>query len=130
MAKIVLADDDEDLRELYAVALERAGHAIYSAVNGREALDAVRRVRPDLLLLDLWMPEMDGLAVLNALRHDPAAASLRIVILSNLSDSDSRLEAFEAGASYYLVKDCAIDVIVSSIEAALNSGTDAGGSSR
>lgn len=130
MATIVLADDDDDLRELYAIALRTAGHAIHMAVNGREALDAVRTVRPDLLLLDLWMPEIDGLGVLNALRHDPEAATLRIVVLSNLDDSDSRLEAFEAGASHYLVKDCALAEVISSIETALNPGIDAGGPCR
>ncbi len=104
MPTIVLADDDDDLRDLYATLLRASGLSVLEARDGREALQLVRETRPALLLLDVWMPELTGFDVLDALRHDPAGTTLRVVMVSNLGDADSRLEAFEAGASGYLVK--------------------------
>ncbi len=104
MARIVLADDDDDLRAVYRTVLRAAGHEVWEAVDGRAAIDLVRARRPDLLLLDIWMPALNGFEVLDALRHDPAGVRLKIVVVSNLADADARLEAFEGGACDYLVK--------------------------
>jgi DNA-binding response OmpR family regulator len=104
MAKIVLADDDDDLRAVYSAALRAEGHEVWEAVDGREAIQQTQTRRPDLLLLDIWMPALNGFEVLDALRHDSAGIHLRIVVVSNLADAEARLEAFEAGACEYLVK--------------------------
>ncbi len=104
MASIVLADDDEDLRAVYGPFLRSAGHTVLEAAGGAEALELVRSRRPDLLILDVWMPRVNGFDVLEALRYDPAATGLKILMLSNLGDADTRLECFEMGASEYLVK--------------------------
>ncbi len=104
MAKIVVADDDSDLSEVYSIALRTSGHEVLTARDGEEAIRMVRQHRPSVLLLDVWMPTMTGFDVLEALRHDSAGSRLKIVMISNLSDADSRLEAFEAGATAYLVK--------------------------
>ena len=104
MASIVLADDDEDLRAIYAPSLRAAGHSVREAPGGLEALEAVREHRPTLLILDVWMPRFNGFEVLAALRHDPASSGLKIMMLSNLGDADTRLECFEMGAADYLVK--------------------------
>jgi DNA-binding response OmpR family regulator len=104
MASIVLADDDEDLRAVYAPCLRSAGHTVWEASGGFEALALVRHHRPVLLILDVWMPKCNGFEVLEALRHDPASTGLRVLMLSNLGDADTRLECFEMGASDYLVK--------------------------
>jgi len=104
MASIVLADDDEDLRAIYAPCLRAAGHSVWEAPGGAEAIDLVRRHRPDLLVLDVWMPRVNGFEVLEALRHDSASSALAILMLSNLGDADTRLECFEMGAADYLVK--------------------------
>ncbi len=103
-ASIVLADDDEDLRAVYAPCLRTAGHIVWEAPGGSEALDLVRRHRPALLILDVWMPRVNGFEVLEALRHDPASTGLKVLMLSNLGDADTRLECFEMGAGDYLVK--------------------------
>ena len=121
MASLVLADDDEDLRDVYGCALAAAGHQILHARDGREALDMVRAKRPSLLLLDLWMPHLTGFDVLEALRHDPAGCFLRVIVVSNLADADSRLEAFEAGATEYLVKGRTLAEIVAVVERTLAS---------
>ncbi len=104
MASIVLADDDEDLRAIYAPCLRSAGHTVWEAPGGREALELVRRHRPNLLILDVWMPQVNGFEVLESLRHDPASSALKILMLSSLGDADTRLECFEMGAADYLVK--------------------------
>ena len=119
MATLVLADDDDDLREVYCRALRAFGHVVFEARDGRMALEVVREVRPALLLLDLWMPNLTGFDVLDALRHDPAGARLKIIVVSNLSDADSRLEAFEAGATEYLVKGRSLFEMIALVERTL-----------
>jgi sigma-B regulation protein RsbU (phosphoserine phosphatase) len=104
MASIVLADDDEDLRAIYAPLLRSAGHAVWEASGGVEAVELVRQHRPGLLVLDVWMPGFNGFEVLEALRHDPASNGLKVLMLSSLGDADTRLECFEMGASDYVVK--------------------------
>ena len=101
---IVLADDDSDLRAVYALCLRRAGYHVVEVADGVEALESARAHRPALLLLDLWMPGLNGFEVLGRLREDPAAAPMRVVMLSCVADADSRLECFGAGADGYLVK--------------------------
>ena len=104
MTSIVLADDDEDLRAIYAPLLRSAGHAVWEASGGAEAVELVRQHRPRLLVLDVWMPGFNGFEVLEALRHDPASSGLKVLMLSSLGDADTRLECFEMGASDYVVK--------------------------
>lgn len=104
MGSIVLADDDEDLRAVYAPLLRARGHEVREAPGGLEALELVREHRPGLLILDVWMPRCNGFEVLERLRRDPLAARMKVLMLSNLGDADTRLECFEMGAADYLVK--------------------------
>lgn len=104
MATIVLADDDPDLRGVYATYLRAVGHEVWEANDGLEAMNLVRAHRPVLLLLDLWMPSLNGFEVIDALRHDPTGLKLKIVVISNMADADARLAAFAGGAAEYLVK--------------------------
>jgi len=103
-AIIVLADDEPDLRSIYAACLRNEGYEVWEASDGREALDLVEAHRPALLLLDVWMPILNGLEVVEHLRNDPLSGLMRVVMLSNLGDSDTRLEGFSAGAADYWVK--------------------------
>ncbi len=119
-ATIVLADDDDDLRAIYTQSLQSAGHTILEARNGLEAVQLVRKHRPALLLLDLWMPDMDGLQVLEALRHDPAADQLKVVMFSIQNDADSRLESFGIGAIDYMIKGMPLAEVRDRIEGFLN----------
>ncbi len=116
MASIVLADDDEDIRAIYAPFLRSSGHTVWEATGGLEALDLVRKHRPDLLILDVWMPRFNGFEVLEALRHDPVSTGMKIVMLSNLGDADTRLESFEMGASDYLIKGLALADLCARVE--------------
>ena len=94
---IVLADDEPILRTIYAEALRRAGFQVQEASDGREALALIAADAPALLILDAWMPDVNGFEVLDSLRHDPSAMGTKIVMFSNLDDSDSRLEGFSSG---------------------------------
>jgi DNA-binding response OmpR family regulator len=116
MVSIVLADDDEDLRSIYAPLLRSAGHIVREASGGSDALELVREHRPGLLILDVWMPGFNGFEVLEALRHDPASSGLKVMMLSNIGDADTRLECFEMGATEYIVKGLALVDLQAKIE--------------
>ena len=115
-AILVLADDDAELRAVYAPCLRAVGHTVLEASNGQEAIELVRSRSPGLLLLDIWMPGLNGFEVLDALRYDPSSAGLKVVVLSNLGDADSRLEAFEAGANAYFVKGIGLGDLIAEID--------------
>ena len=103
-ATIVLADDEEDLRAVYGATLREAGYQVWEAADGAEAIRAVREHRPDLLLLDVWMPILNGFEVVEAMRHDPLSGSVKVVMLSCVDDADSRLEGFSVGVADYWIK--------------------------
>ena len=108
MGLIVLVDDDDDIRAVYGPFLRSAGHDVWEAPGGLEALELVRKHRPGLLILDVWMPRCNGFEVLERLRHDPLSSQLKILMLSNLGDADTRLECFEMGVTDYIVKGLAL----------------------
>ena len=107
-ATVVLAEDDPDLRAMYALCLRRAGHVVWEAADGAQALALVRSRSPQLLLLDIWMPILNGLEVLERLTGVPEAVGLKVVVLSHQSDADSRLEGFALGVVDYWTKDMSV----------------------
>jgi DNA-binding response OmpR family regulator len=119
-ATIVLADDDEDLRTVYALALRQRGYHILEAADGWCALDLIRRQRPALVLLDLWMPGLNGFEVLDQLRHDPAAGLAKVLMLSCRDDADSQLGCLSAGAVAYLVKGLPLSKLLEYVDRALS----------
>ena len=102
--RILLAEDDRFLRKAAETALKRQGFAVLAAVDGEEALRMARAEPPDLILLDLIMPKLQGFEVLRALKADPATAAIPVIILSNLGQDGDVKQAMEAGAVAYLVK--------------------------
>jgi DNA-binding response OmpR family regulator len=106
---ILVADDDRDLRSAYASSLRRAGHIVWEAADGGEALHLVRTHSPELLLLDIWMPVMNGLEVLEYLRGDNKAAGAKVVVLSQRDDADTHLEGLALGIEDYWTKDLSPD---------------------
>jgi DNA-binding response OmpR family regulator len=103
-SRILIVDDEEDLRSLIAVALTRDGHSVTQAANGVEALLALKRELPDLMILDLRMPEMDGYAVLAKVRAEPAFRGLTVLILSGQHQPEDLEKGLELGADEYLFK--------------------------
>ena len=116
---IVIADDEPDLRAIYAEVLRREGHEVHVAVDGDGAVSLVLEHGPTLLLLDVWMPVTNGLEVLDRLRNEPDAAGTKVIMLSNLSDADTRLVGFSAGATDYWVKGLALDEFRDRVRAVL-----------
>ena len=103
-AKILAVDDEPELTDLIQFHLVRAGHEVTTAANGWEAIDAVRRNRPDIILLDLMLPDLDGFGVCEILRRDPLTATIPIIIISAWASPDSRHLGLELGALDYITK--------------------------
>jgi CheY-like chemotaxis protein len=101
---VLVADDDEDILALVKAVLERSGHEVMTAGDGVEALALVRDRRPDLAVLDVSMPELDGLEVLRRLREDEATSELPVVLLSARAQEADVARGFAAGASAYIRK--------------------------
>jgi two-component system, OmpR family, alkaline phosphatase synthesis response regulator PhoP len=101
---ILSVDDEPDVIDLISFHLTRAGYNVLTAATGREALETIRTRRPDLVLLDLMLPDIDGFGVCEILRRQPATATIPIVIISAWSTTDSRNLGLELGALDYLTK--------------------------
>ncbi len=101
---VLVVDDDEDLRLLARKALTRAGHRVLEASSGEEGLQKAESQKPDLMLLDLSMPGMDGFEVLRRLRTREAARPLPVIVLTGLGDEESARRSFDFGATDFLVK--------------------------
>lgn len=116
-ADLLLVDDDERLRRALERALSLEGFGVRGASGGREAVRAIAERRPDLILLDLGMPDVDGLTVLRHLRNEGVDAP--VLILSARTEIDERVRGLEAGADDYLVKPFAIAELRARIQALL-----------
>jgi len=92
------------MRSFSTVILEDAGHNVEQATNGREALQKIRDNPPDLVLLDIEMPEMDGIECCRQIRLDDTIRDLKIIMVTTLSEYDKITEAFKAGADDYVTK--------------------------
>jgi CheY-like chemotaxis protein len=102
--RILLAEDDRFLRKAAEAALRQHGYSVVIAVDGEDALHRARTERPDLILLDLIMPKLQGFEVLRALKADSATATIPVVVLSNLGQDADVQEALALGAAAYFVK--------------------------
>ncbi len=102
--KILVVDDDEKNLKLMGALLTNYGYAAETAKNGLEALGKTKEISPDLIFLDIMMPEMDGYEVCRRLKEDPMTQYIPIVMVTALGDRDSRIECLEAGASDFLTK--------------------------
>jgi CheY-like chemotaxis protein len=102
--RVLLADDDDDLRILARTALVRDGFEVVEASDGAEALRLARDVRPDLVVLDLLMPELDGLEVLRLLRAEDGTRDTPVLLFTTLDNEGLIREGFNLGAADYLTK--------------------------
>ncbi len=102
--KILVVDDEPTIVRLMEFILARQGHEMLVAVNGEEALQKVRAARPDLVLLDIMMPRIDGYAVARAVRADPATAALPIIMLSAKAQEEDIRKGVEIGVDEYITK--------------------------
>jgi diguanylate cyclase (GGDEF)-like protein len=103
-AVILVADDDPFNLRLLTELCQAAGYTVQTCANGREVLDMVARERPDLILLDVQMPELDGFEVLRILKSDPELASIPIIMVTASGEVDARERGIELGAEDYITK--------------------------
>ena len=118
--RILVAEDDRFLRKAAEMALKRRGYTVLTAANGEEALRTAQSALPDLVLLDLIMPKLNGFDVLQALKKEAPTAHIPVIILSNLGQERDVQQAMEAGAAAYLIKtDLSLQSLVERVEEAL-----------
>ena len=121
MARILIADDDPDIRQLVIYALADQGHEVSVAKDGQEALDHVAQSPPDLMLLDIMMPEMDGYDVLRALDERGIRGFTKILVLTAKgSERDWKL-GYDLGADRYMTKPFDPDELLETVGEMLNS---------
>ncbi len=104
LKKVLLVEDEDALRRVMKDLLEREGFTVFEAADGVIALDEIDRAGPDIVVLDLNLPRLDGYGVLSHLRSRPATANLPVIVLTAKGDEDSEVRVFEYGASDYLTK--------------------------
>jgi CheY-like chemotaxis protein len=104
MKKILIVDDVKLLREIHKRYLSSSHVEVLTAENGEEALDITRRERPDLIIMDRYMPRMDGLACCIAIKADPSIAHIPVIMATNAAQKDDADEYIRSGASDYLSK--------------------------
>jgi CheY-like chemotaxis protein len=119
-ARILIADDRPSSRELLRLVLERAGYEVIEAEDGKAALDRARASSPDLILLDLQMPEMDGYQVLASLRSDPRFRTLPILALTASAMRGDRERILGAGFTDYLAKPAGPELLRETVARLLN----------
>jgi CheY-like chemotaxis protein len=113
---VLVVEDDTDTRHMYAHWLANYGFDVAEARNGQEGVETAERVHPDVVLMDVAMPRMDGLEATRRLRRNPDTAGTPIVILSAYSTLQDRERAFAAGANDFLPKPCDLDTVAEKLQ--------------
>jgi len=117
--RVLVVEDDPDIAELVARYLEKAGYMTARVSSGRDALDAVRAKAPDLIVLDVMLPHVDGLEVCRLLRANDHTASIPIIMLTARADESERIVGLEMGADDYLAKPFSPNELVARVRALL-----------
>ncbi len=115
--KVLIADDEPDIIEIISYNLNKEGYEVSSAKNGLEALDKTISYKPDLLILDIMMPKMNGIEVCKIVRSKPEFNEMLIIFLTALSDESSQINGLETGADDYVNKPIRPKVLVSRVNA-------------
>ncbi|MBN8623317.1 MAG: response regulator transcription factor [Flavobacteriales bacterium] len=117
--KILLIDDEQDILEILSYNLEKEGYEVFTANNGNEGIEKAKQILPDLILLDVMMPEKDGIETCQDLRKIKELQKTLIVFLSARSEEFSQLAGFQSGANDYIVKIIKPKVLISKVNALL-----------
>ncbi len=117
--KILLVDDEQDILEFIGYALKKEGYAIFTALNGKDAITSAKKETPDLIILDIMMPEMDGIETCREIRAIPNLKNTLITFLSARNEDYSQIAGFEVGADDYITKPVRPRVLVSRVKAIL-----------
>ena len=114
---ILVVDDDADLRRLLERELAVAGYRVVAAASGGEAIERARRLQPSLVLLDVNLPDMDGIEVLRQLKQSPVSARAGVMLLSGRAAESDRIAALELGADDYIAKPFSLRELVLRVQA-------------
>ena len=104
MKKILLVEDDPFLIDIYSTKLEEAGFNVSIAKEGSQVLEMAKKNKPDLILLDIVLPNVDGWQILKQIKEEPSSKQAKIIILSNLSQKEEVEKGMRLGADRYLIK--------------------------
>lgn len=102
--KVLLVEDDNMIIDMYTLKFTQEGYEVIQAENGKDGLDFARKHMPDIVLLDIILPQMDGFSVLKALKADPKTKGIPVVLLTNLGQDGDVKKGLELGAVDYLIK--------------------------
>lgn len=119
---ILVVDDEEDIRVLLTYNLEREGFEVSAVANGQECLDFIAKQKPQLILLDVMMPQLDGIEVCERIKANPAYQDVLICFLTARSEDYSQIAGLDAGADDYIAKPIKTKVLLSRIQAMLRRG--------
>lgn len=122
-AKILIVEDEKDVLELIRYNLDKAGCLTDTALTGRQALEQALDIRPDLILLDIMLPEMDGLQVCDNLKENPATAAIPVVMLTAKSTPEDIIKGFQMRADDYITKPFSPRDLLARIQAVLHRKT-------
>jgi two-component system alkaline phosphatase synthesis response regulator PhoP len=117
--KILLVDDEQDILEIVGYNLTQEGYKIVTASNGREAIAVAKKERPQLIIMDVMMPEMDGMEACENIRKIPELSNIIITFLTARSEDYSQVAGFDAGADDYIAKPIKPKLLVSKVKALL-----------
>ena len=117
--RILLVDDEPDIIEFIRYNLAREGYEVFTAENGKVALELAAKHKPHLILLDMMMPVMGGIQTCRAIRQDPDLKDTMVVFLSALGEEEQQLKGFDVGADDYLTKPIKMKLLVSRVQALL-----------
>lgn len=122
-ATILIVEDEKDIRELLAYSLGKEGFSVIEADNGVTALNLAGMKKPDLIILDLMLPGMDGLSVCKRMQRDPVTAGIPVIMLTAKGEEVDRIVGLELGAADYIVKPFSLREVALRIRAVLGRGT-------
>ena len=117
---VLLVDDEDTIRIMLKMVLELSGFQVYEAADGLQAIEQVKTHHPDIMVLDVMMPRMDGITVCKKLRSQTETADFPIIMFSGKSQEEAVQEGLAAGATHYLVKPAAPTEIISLIKKCLD----------
>lgn len=123
MSKIMVIDDDPEISSLVQYTLESMGHTIRVCDNGREVIDAIKEFKPELMVMDVMLPGIDGYSLTSKITEDPQLASIPIIVLSALEPSRSMFSKFNQ-VSAFLTKPFNTDDLLDAVKNALKKGSN------
>ena len=122
LPKVLVVDDEQDILELIRHSLAKEGFEVHVAANGAQAIEQARKVKPEIIIMDVMMPVMDGMEACRQLKDNPDTKNIPVIFLTARSEEFAELAGFEAGADDYIAKPVRNRVLLSRVKAILRRG--------